>query len=123
MPLPRWIARANPGREGILLANSLLVGLAACDSGTEPPTTGIVRVVARTDGIVLDADGYTVTLDQAAQLSLPINGTIHFRDVAPGSHEVQLAGLADNCVLTPSELAVTVAAGQTSVVEVHLLCH
>jgi TolB protein len=102
-----------------------LVVLTAC-GGSEPlvpPTTGIVRVVAQTDGVALDADGYTATLDQASSLSLPINGAIHFRDVEAGLHQVHLAGMSDNCVLSPAELAVTVTADETSVVEVHVICH
>jgi Tol biopolymer transport system component len=102
----------------------LLVALAACGGSDPlvPPATGTVRVVAHTDGSFLDADGYTATLDQASSLPLPINGTIHFRDVEPGVHQVHIAGMADNCVLTPADLAVTVTAGETSVVELHLLC-
>ena len=104
----------------------LLVGLTACDGGTEPPpppTTGTVRVVAHTGGLGLDLDGYTVHLDQASPQSLSGNGTIHFSNVAPGPHEVQFAGIADNCSLAPAELAVIVVAGDTSVVDLSILCH
>ncbi|HWN17506.1 MAG TPA: hypothetical protein VNO19_01210 [Gemmatimonadales bacterium] len=101
----------------------LLVGLTAC--GTEPPapTTGTVQVVAHTNGLGLDLDGYTVHLDQALSQSLAANGTTHFSDVAPGPHEVQLAGIADNCALAPADLAVTVSVGDTSVVDLSLVCH
>ena len=100
----------------------LLVGLSAC--ATEPaPTTGTVRVVAQTGGLGLDLDGYTVQLDQASPQSLSANGTIHFTDVAPGPHEVQIAGVAENCDLAPADLAMTVVVGQTTVVDLSLQCH
>lgn len=62
-------------------------------------------------------------LDQASPQSLSPNGTIHFTDVAPGPHELQLAGIADNCDLAPTELSVTVVVGQTTVVDLSLQCH
>jgi hypothetical protein len=79
---------------------SLLVALTACGGdpgGTEPPTTGTIQVVGHTDGLGLDLDGYTVRLDQSSPRSLSVNGTISLSDVAPGAHEVHLAGVADNC--------------------------
>jgi hypothetical protein len=119
----------RPGHEmsfrGVTI--SLLVGLTACGgdpNGTEPPpTTGTVQVVAHTDGLGLDLDGYMVALDQASPRSLPANGTISLSDVAPGAHDVHLEGVADNCDLTTADLAVTVVAGETSVVDVPVLCH
>ncbi len=106
----------------VLPCTLLLVGC----GGTEPPpppTTGTIRVVAHTDGLGLDLDGYTVHLDQASPQSLSANDTIHFSNVAPGPHEVQFAGLADNCALAPAELAVTVSVGDTSAVDLSLVCH
>jgi Tol biopolymer transport system component len=104
----------------------LLVGLTACGDGTDPPpppTTGTVHVVAHTDGLGLDLDGYTVALDQASPRSLPANGTISLSDVAPGAHDMHLVGVADNCDLAAADFAVDVVAGETSVVDVPVVCH
>lgn len=70
MPSPRMPALA--------VTVGLLAGLTACGDGTDPPpppTTGTVQVVAHTDGLGLDLDGYTVALDQASPRALPANGT------------------------------------------------
>jgi Tol biopolymer transport system component len=102
----------------------LMLATACGGGGTEPPpTTGTVRVVAHTDGRGLDLDGYTARLDQASPLSLSINGTVTFLEVEPGAHAVNLSGVADNCDVTQADVAITVVAGDTSVVDVPVECH
>jgi hypothetical protein len=152
MGLPKVLpAFSTPGRrtaaikrlvQGIsfrAVCTGLLGGLAACTgdgagpSTTEPlpppltpppppPVTGTVRVAAHTSGLGLDPDGYRVRLSFGKPRSLSINGAVHFVDVAPGQHEVQLYGLADNCTLAPNIFQVTVEAGDTSTVNVGVSC-
>jgi len=62
-----------------------------------------------------------VRLGPSFSRSLPANGTVNF-DVEPGVHEVHVAGLADNCDLATADFTVTVLAGDTSVVDVPVLC-
>jgi TolB protein len=75
-----------------------------------------VRITAVTTGDTLDADGYEVVLDGSASLELGPDGTALFSDVAPGSRELRVRGVAPNCdlegdtvraVLVPPALEVT----------------
>lgn len=73
-----------------------LVILAACgDGGTEP--SGSVQVTVTTTGRVLDRDGYTISIDGAAPVTVPIDKTLTLSGIAPGEHTVTFGGVAENC--------------------------
>ena len=81
------------------------------DPGPNPePDVGDIQVSTATSGAALDPDGYSVTLDGAADRSIGLNGVTTFSDVEVGAHQVELAGLADNCSANgsnPATAAVT----------------
>ena len=77
-----------------------LVVLSAC---TESVPTGVpggtLDVTVSTTGSIIDGDGYVVTLDGSQSLSVLVNGSVRFLGVPVGDHEVELQGVAENCVL------------------------
>jgi TolB protein len=74
------------------------------------PEFGHIQVSTTTAGADLDVDGYTVKMGGAADRSIGLNGVTTFSDVAVGSHQVELTGIADNCSAngsSPATAAVT----------------
>jgi len=89
------------------------------------PTTGSIEVTTVTSGNAEDLDdGYTVTMDQEAPVTIGINTTETYAQLTPGNHTVTLGDLADNCTLddgeNPRTLAVVV--GQTTSTTFNLTC-
>jgi TolB protein len=86
-------------------------------------TTGSLVVDAVTTGESLDPDGYTVTLDGGASRELTVNGTVMFPDLAPGSHEVELGDVADNCTIADGGTrTVQVTAGSSTETTFSITC-
>jgi TolB protein len=86
---------------------------AACAT-TLPPPTGDLRVTTATTGSDLDPDGYTLSVDAASPLPIPINGTLLFERLTPGNHSAALGGLAPNCAVNGANpRSVDVVAGTT----------
>jgi len=74
------------------------------------PQTGLIQVSTATTGGDLDPNGYSAAIDGNSTRSIGLNGVITFTDVAEGSHQVELTGLAANCSVTganPTTVAVT----------------
>ena len=61
-----------------------------------------LTVYTSTTGTDLDPDGYTVTVDDTASHSAPSNGSVTFSNLADGTHQVELTGVADNCAVSGS---------------------
>lgn len=87
------------------------VGLAfisiGCDDSTEP--AGSVSVTTSTAGDTLDPDGYALLFDERDGGRIGINDT-RTLGLAPGTHALELVGLAVNCALVgdnPREVQVT----------------
>ncbi|MGQ0562478.1 MAG: Ig-like domain-containing protein [Gemmatimonadota bacterium] len=77
--------------------------------GTGPPPNGAIVVEVRTIGDDLDADGYTVRVDQQDSVAtIGINGKLTLGGWTLGGHEIRLTGLAPNCWLPVPWLHVTV---------------
>jgi Tol biopolymer transport system component len=92
-------------RSRLILLLSLAVAACSGDDNettNETPAVGFVRVTAATSGLLLDGDGYTVTLDpggaDAQSQPLPTNGKADFGGVLLGDHTFVVEGLADNCI-------------------------
>src|SRR6266516_95218 len=84
---------------------------------------GTLRVTAATAGLDLDADGYTVSVDDGASRQVGVNGELTVSEVRSGSHLVRLDGLAANCTVTESNLkTVAVAFGATAEVTFTVTC-
>ena len=75
-------------------------------------SVGSLFISTTTTGVDLDADGYTLTVDGAANQGAPANGDVTFTGSATGSHAVVLSGVAGNCTVSGGNgQAATVTAG------------
>lgn len=102
-----------------------LVLLAACGddlAGPDSAHRGSVEVSVATVGDSPDPDGYLVSLDQAAGVPVPSNGTITLAAVAAGEHEVGLSGIAPNCSLAGDPLVVVTVGTDPARLELEVRC-
>ena len=111
-------------RAPALLAPLLLLLVVAQGCDTPPgPTTGALRLLTTTTGGDLDLDGYVATVDNISQ-TISTNGTLVVAELATGSHDVSLSGIAANCAATGSGAtrSATVQAGDTTDVSFPVAC-
>ncbi len=110
-----------PGLRLVLLVGAMLVLTLACEDETgdpfgpvEDPATGSVEVATSTTGSGLDPDGYTILIDGEPGPSIGINATSTLTTLTEGEHEVELHGIASNCVATAvNPRTVTVVGGES----------
>ncbi|HEU5039787.1 MAG TPA: hypothetical protein VFT84_03135 [Gemmatimonadales bacterium] len=87
------------------------------------PTPGTIAVTVATIGSLLDADGYTLTVDGGAPQPIGVNDALVVTGIEPGSHTLELADLALNCRVE-GDNPVTVEAGDdhAAAVEFEVTC-
>lgn len=88
-----------------------------------PPATGTLEVTTTSTGTPEDPSGYTVSLDGGDAVAIGVNATRSFDGLSPGTHSVELGGLADNCAVqgqNPRSAAVT--ASQTTTLSFAVVC-
>jgi hypothetical protein len=84
---------------------------------------GGLFVAITTTGVDLDADGYTVTVDDTASQAVAANGNVTYTELYATSHSVALSGVAGNCRLSESNpQEVTVSAGRTVALALSASC-
>jgi Tol biopolymer transport system component len=82
-----------------------------------------VEVTAATVGIDVDPDGYTVSVNGAPPVAVPVNGTVSITRLTPGSHTVDLGGIVANCpVGGTASRTLTLNAGEVAQVGFALTC-
>jgi hypothetical protein len=87
------------------------------------PTTGTIQITISTTGAEPDPDGYAVSVDQGMSQPIGINTSTTISNVPPGTHAVELTGIADNCdVMHGNPSSVTVVAGAQATVAFGLEC-
>jgi len=87
------------------------------------PTPGTIAVSVTTIGSLLDPDGYTLTVDGGRAQQVGVNGTLVVSDVEPGSHSLELTGVAPNCLVQGSNpVTVQVADEHAAAVEFEVTC-
>jgi Tol biopolymer transport system component len=97
--------------------------LSACGDVTQPPGTGSAQVTVTTTGRVLDRDGYRLSVDGAAAITVSVNQTLTVPGLAPGAHTLTFDGVAENCRVTGSAShVVQVVAGQAAPVQLAVQC-
>lgn len=64
--------------------------------------TGNLEITAETTGGDLDPDGYEVEIDGGTGLAIGVNATLAPQELTSGDHEVELTGLASNCMVAGS---------------------
>ena len=76
---------------------------------------GVLEISTSTTGENLDADGYDISVDDAAPRILPATGVVAVPDLPAGQHRLLLAGLAPNCeVAGENPRTAVVAVGDTA---------
>jgi len=79
---------------------ALLIALvlsAGCGDDPVEPVLANLVVTTISTGVDIDADGYTVTVDNTLSQNIGANGSSTFTNLATGDYSVELSGLADNC--------------------------
>ncbi|HET6797096.1 MAG TPA: Ig-like domain-containing protein [Gemmatimonadales bacterium] len=107
------------------LVVGLAVGVAACggDSLTIPSNTGVLEVTTLTTGSEPDADGYTVQVDAEQPQAIGVSATLDVADLSPGTHNVGLSGLADNCSVSgDNPQTVTITVGDKTSAAFNVVC-
>ena len=115
--LPGWLSKA-----GLVILAFVAVSCGDDNPGN-PPTTGSIAVTAATAGDNIDADGYTVAIDDLAGRAIGVNATETFTNLSAGAHEVTLSGVAANCTVAgDNPRTVTVTAGSTATTTFDVTC-
>ena len=117
------VTASGEGDATITAAAGDVEGTAHITVTAEAPGTGRIRVTTATTGQQLDPDGYTVRIDGGQGPPVGVNAAVTIPDVRAGSHEVRLAGVADNCTVAGGPArAVTVVADGTVTVDFDVTC-
>jgi hypothetical protein len=108
---------------GLLFALALLALGCGGEDGITEFATGQLTVVITTAGDELDADGYTVRVDQGGAQPIGATGELQFNGLESGDHTVTLSGITANC--TPAEgltQTVRVSEGSMATVTYTVIC-
>jgi len=106
---------------------TLLVGtliLWGCGDDLTAPRTGSIEVTSTTTGDLPDADGYMLTIDGGTPLALGSNSRVTLSQVMAGDHQLELTGLAANCVTNgPNPRPLVLPGGSNTQVTFEVECH
>ena len=84
---------------------------------------GTLDIVTATTGPEPDADGYAVSVDDAAAEPVGANAVLRRPEIAAGTHTVELTGLAANCTVSGSaRRSVTVSSGEVTTASYAIAC-
>ncbi len=108
---------------GLLAAGSVLTGLSCGGEDIAAPSTGSIEITTVTSGAEPDGNDYAVTIDGGAETAIGANSTLRRDDLQPGSHTVQLTGMASNCVVQgENPRTLEVRSGEPAPVEFMISC-
>jgi Tol biopolymer transport system component len=100
-----------------------LILLACGGDDLVSPTAGNIAITTTTTGTEPDTDGYLVSVNDGAEVSIGANGTHQVTDLTAGNHTVRLGGIAANCQLAgENPRTVSVEAGATATVQLNVTC-
>ncbi len=109
-----------------LLALGLMaVGCGDDDEVTTPPAFGTIEVVTVTTGLVIDGDGYTITVssgDDERTENIGANSSVTLSNLTAGTKSLLLGDIALNCQTTNNPRNVEVVAGQTTPAQFDVTC-
>jgi hypothetical protein len=115
------VSGANPQTINVAAGQSATAAYAIACVATEP-TTGTLQVSVSTSGGSQDPDGYTVSVDGGAPLSLTVNGNRTIQNLSAGSHSALLGGVAGNCTVAANPQTAAIVAGQTAATSFEVSC-
>ena len=101
-----------------------LVATLLCSCGSSGPNApASLRLSATTTGNNVDADGYTYSLDGSAAATLGPNGSVTINGLNPGGHQLDVGGVASNCVLLGGAArTIVLAQGDTTEILLTINC-
>lgn len=121
--------RVTHHHTSVTLIGFVIVMTLGCDGSNGPatgPTTGAIHTTVSTEGANpdLDIDGYGVMVDGRAPMAIAVQGELTIAGLAPGSHLVNLSGLASNCYIaaTNQRRVDVVAGGLAQLVAYNVQC-
>ena len=108
--------KSRVNRKLMLCLTLSLWAISGCSSFTDPTLTaeeqfGILEITVSTTGANQDGDGYIVSIDEGTERTVGSNGVATFSPLQVGQYQVELQGIAANCVvagLNPRNVQVTV---------------
>ena len=77
----------------------LLLGSGCGDGPSAFSNPGSIEVVIRSQGELLDPDGYQVVIDGSITRSVEFNSSTEFGGLPPGLYSIELNGVASNCLV------------------------
>jgi probable HAF family extracellular repeat protein len=110
------VAGENPRAVTITAGADATVSFAvAC--GAPPANAGTLVIQTATTGASLDPDGYTFATDNGPSQPIGITNSVTLSNASPGSHSVELSGIASNCTVSGQNprAAVVPPGGQATV--------
>ena len=115
------VAGTNPRQATVPAAGSITVRF-AITCARPPAGTGSIEITTATTGSTPDPDGYTVSIDGGSGQPIAVGGSRAVGSISPGTHAVQLNGVAPNCTVSDNPRTITVTAGQATAVAFAITC-
>jgi hypothetical protein len=81
-----------------------------------------LSVTTSTTGVELDADGYSLIIDDTPGQPIGLAATLTIERLTDGAHSIGLTGLAPNCAAADNPRTVTIRAGATASVSFVVTC-
>ena len=102
-------------RKRFLVAGVIAWALAGCGDTTTSSPSGTLDVSVTTTGTENDPDGFAILVDDLQREVLPAAGWAAITGLEPGTHTVELSGIAPYCeVTTDNPLTVEIEAGAST---------
>jgi hypothetical protein len=113
---------SNP-RTAAVVAGAVVSVAFGIECEAPPPAAGILTVTTSTSGDGADPDGYAFAIGDGAAQPISPNASVNVGGVAAGATEVELSGLAANCLLDGANpRPVTLPAGGSAEVVFTVTC-
>jgi hypothetical protein len=110
-------------RRRFLVAGAIAWALAGCGDTTTSSPTGSLDLSVTTAGTENDPDGFAILVDDLQRKVLPGAGRAVIAGLEPGTHTVELSGIAPNCdVTTDNPLTIEIEAGASTSVTFAVRC-
>jgi hypothetical protein len=106
----------------VLLGAGTMISISCGDDSTSLETQdGTIQVEALTQGTDFDGNGYVAELNSQS-IAIGNLDTIWFEDVEPGTYEVTLTGIAENCFTEGNPKSVEVVPVDTVQAQFTITC-
>ena len=94
-----------------------------CGGGGTDVVLPSVSVTTSTQGVEIDPDGYSLSIDGGPDQAIGVNATMVVDQLAEGTHSLGLTGLASNCAAAgDNPRSISVSSGETATVDFAITC-